>query len=91
MQVHRPALQRNTKDPGSHYRCIGLVSTCIDYSPLVAVYRMTATVALYARPEIVRGEQCAKARLARRSDTEQLPGHCGRYGRAGNVAIAEPS
>jgi hypothetical protein len=31
---------------------------------------------LYARPVIVRGEQCAEARLGRWSDTEQLPGRC---------------
>jgi len=46
---------------------------------------------LYARPVIVRGEQCAEARLGPRSDTKQLPGHCRGNGRAGSVAIAEPT
>jgi hypothetical protein len=46
---------------------------------------------LYARPVIVRGEQCAEARLERGSDTKQLPGRCRGYGGAGSVPIAEPS
>jgi hypothetical protein len=46
---------------------------------------------LYARPVIARGEQCAEARLGPRSDTKQLPGHCRGNGRAGSVAIAEPT
>jgi hypothetical protein len=31
---------------------------------------MAATVALYSQPDIVRGEQCAEARLERWSDTK---------------------
>jgi hypothetical protein len=46
---------------------------------------------LYARPVIIGGEQCAKAWLGPRSDTKQLPGHCRGNGRAGSVAIAEPT
>jgi hypothetical protein len=46
---------------------------------------------LYARPVIVRGEQCAEARPGARCDTEQLPGPCGGHGRAGSLAIAERS
>jgi hypothetical protein len=45
---------------------------------------------LYARPEIVRGEQCADARPGARCDTE-LPDRCGDDGRAGGLAIAERS
>jgi hypothetical protein len=32
--------------------------------PLVAVYRMAITTAPYARPEIVRGQQCTRVRLS---------------------------
>ena len=41
--------------------------------PLVAVYRMAATMPPYARPEIVQGQQCAEAQRERWSDTKQLP------------------
>jgi len=35
--------------------------------PVLAVYRMAATTQPYAQPESIRGEQCAEARLGRRS------------------------
>jgi hypothetical protein len=38
---------------------------------------------------LIRGEQCAEARLGQWSDTKQLPGRCRGYGRAGSLAIAE--
>src|SRR5262245_48066865 len=60
---------------------IGHTASVLPAMP-VAVYRMAATVALYARPEIVRGKQCAGARLAGGA-TEQLPGKA-----AGSLAPA---
>jgi hypothetical protein len=51
---------------------------------------MTATVALYCPPVIVRGQQCAKAPLTAGGATEQLPGGVA-VSRAGGGLTAEPS
>jgi hypothetical protein len=45
---------------------------------------------LYARPVIVRGEQCAEARLGRQND-RAAGWSCGRQSRAGRWPTAEPS
>jgi hypothetical protein len=45
---------------------------------------------LYARPEILGGEQCAEARFGRRSD-RAAGWSCGRQSRAGRWPTAEPS
>jgi hypothetical protein len=51
---------------------------------------MTATVALYCPPVIVRGQQCAEAPLTAGGATEQLPGGVA-VSRAGGGLTAEPS
>jgi hypothetical protein len=52
--------------------------------------RMKLRRSLYARPVIIRGEQCAEARLGRQSD-RAAGWSCGRQSRTGRWPTAEPS
>jgi hypothetical protein len=60
--------------------------------PLVAVYRMAATTPPYARPEIVRGQQCAEAPLSRQRSDPAAAWRCSPQSRAlAGGLTAEPS